>query len=173
MKYSIGFLTFLTFLTFVVVSVVSQHEFIDQTCNGHHRRMRNWKTSIPADKHELAQLYHDRCLRPPLFHSLDPTERQYVTYKHKDDSKRRSFDYERHHVRHSFVDVIHDSDNADGDCRSLQEEDLATCAVPVIDITERIKEARGIHPDAFVLSYMLPNKCDECVAQVHLKVSKK
>lgn len=160
-----------TVLLVIFSILVNGSEFKDDVCDGHHHQKHIWKTDIPKSPEELAELFRNKCLREPRVRTpLNPTERQYVTYRHQYDTHTHKFNYEDHTVENSVVDVFHNPDDTHRMCQEVEE---ATCGIPVIDLTDRVSEARGIHPNVFVLSYMLPDDCENCVAKLSLNVEDK
>ena len=142
--------------------------FIDDVCDGHHHQKHYWKTEIPDSDDQLAELYRNKCLHDATVKMhLDPSERQYVTYKHKYDTHIHKFKYDEHTIQNTVIDVFHNKEESHRNCQEVEE---ASCAIPVVDLTDRIHQARGIHPNAFVLSYLLPENCNDCMAKVSLKV---
>ena len=153
-----------------------QTQFTDTVCDGHHHQQNYWMVKIPKNPPDLAQLYTNKCINhTPNQPYLDPEQRQYVTFKHKDDTHIHKFNYQGNTIKNSIVNLykkreyIHENTN----CRALEEDDMATCNIPVDDLTSLVDDARGIPTNQFVVSYLLPKSCETCIAQIDLKVDKK
>jgi len=156
--------------------VVCQTQFTDTVCDGHHHQQNYWMVKIPETPPDLAQLYTNKCINhTPNQLYLDPKQRQYVTFKHKDDTHIHKFDYQGNTIKNSIVNLYKKREyiHEDTNCRALEEDDMATCNIPVEDLTSLVDDARGIPTNQFVVSYLLPKSCETCIAQIELQVDEK
>ena len=159
------------FFLLVILPVLTTAKFHAKMCDGHHHQKKYWNRDMPTEPNDWTELYRNKCLFAGNTETrTNAEERQYVEFFHD-----QIFDFEKHTAVNSFVDVFYDPDYAkiESDCAALEADGIATCSLPVDDVTQTINEARGTKPKSFVLSYTLPERCEQCASRVVLNIDEK